>query len=186
MESDVCTLAKEITARGPLATAPVELEVALLTGGFDKPYMFGLAMALVSKGVCLEVIGSDEVDSPEMHGRPNLRFFNLRGSQQTNAPVARKAWRVLAYYARLVRYSTVAKPKTFHILWNNKLQFFDPVQRRFPSLLSTEQLLYCSDERRKLLLSQDDKIVGELNVTVRFRIPWNFSLVEHDNLWTNS
>src|SRR5437667_7531443 len=50
-------------------------------------------------------------------------------------------------------------------------QFLDPVQRRLPSLLSTEQLLYCSDERRQLFLSQCEKIVAELNVTVRFRIP---------------
>src|SRR5437879_4497542 len=33
-------------------------------------------------------------------------------------------------------------------------QFLDPVQRRLPSLLSTDQLLYCSDERPQLFLSQ--------------------------------
>ena len=33
--------------------------------------------------------------------------------------------RVLAYYWRLVRYSAGAKPKIFHILWNNKFQLFD-------------------------------------------------------------
>jgi len=36
-----------------------------------------------------------------------------------------KALRVLSYYVRLVRYAATARPKLFHILWNNKFQFFD-------------------------------------------------------------
>jgi glycosyltransferase involved in cell wall biosynthesis len=32
---------------------------------------------------------------------------------------------VLTYYWRLIRYSATAKPKIFHILWNNKFQLFD-------------------------------------------------------------
>jgi glycosyltransferase involved in cell wall biosynthesis len=31
----------------------------------------------------------------------------------------------LIYYVRLIRYSYVAKPKIFHILWNNKFQIID-------------------------------------------------------------
>jgi glycosyltransferase involved in cell wall biosynthesis len=36
-----------------------------------------------------------------------------------------KALRVLSYYVRLIRYAATARPKLFHILWNNKFQFFD-------------------------------------------------------------
>jgi glycosyltransferase involved in cell wall biosynthesis len=100
------------------------MEVSLLTGGFDRPYAFGLAMALASKGVCVEVIGSDEVDSPELHSTAKLNFLNLRGSKG-EAGLATKISRVLVYYARLIRYTATAKPKIFHILWNNKFQFFD-------------------------------------------------------------
>ena len=46
--------------------AATALSVALLTGGFDRPYAFGLAMALAAKGVALDVIGGAEIDSPEM------------------------------------------------------------------------------------------------------------------------
>jgi glycosyltransferase involved in cell wall biosynthesis len=102
----------------------VEIEVALLTGGIDKPYAFGLAMALASKGVCLDVIGSDDVDSPEMHSTPKLNFLNLWGSKR-EASLATKISRVLIYYARLIRYTTVAEAKIFHILWNNKFEFLD-------------------------------------------------------------
>src|SRR6266481_780182 len=102
----------------------VEIEVALLTGGFDKPYTFGLAMALAAKDVSLDVIGSDDVDSPEMHVTPRLNFINLRGSKR-EAGLIRKMARVLIYYGRLLRYAAAAEAKIFHILWNNKFEFID-------------------------------------------------------------
>jgi len=34
----------------------------------------------------------------------------------------RKVFRVSAYYAKLIRYAATARPKIFHILWNNKLE----------------------------------------------------------------
>ena len=46
-----------------------QIEVALLTGGSDRPYVFGLTASLTSKGVALDLIGSDELDSPEFHGK---------------------------------------------------------------------------------------------------------------------
>jgi len=99
-------------------------EVALLTGGFDKPYVFGLAMALISKGVCLDVVGSVEIDSPEMHTTPKLNFLDLVGSKAP-ASLASKVSRMLVYYARLIRYAAIAEPRVFHILWNNKFELFD-------------------------------------------------------------
>jgi len=121
----VSSLAEDVAPGGTWVARPVELDIALLTGGFDRPYAYGLAMSLLSKGVRLDVIGSDEVDSPEMHTSPNLRFLNLRGGQRSDSKFTGKASRVLAYYARLIRYAAVARPKMFHILWNNKFQFFD-------------------------------------------------------------
>jgi glycosyltransferase involved in cell wall biosynthesis len=103
----------------------VEINVAVLTGGFDRPYAFGLSMALISKGMCLDVIGSTEVDSPEMHDTPKLNFLNLQANPRERAGPVRKVARVLAFYARLLRYAATARPRIFHILWNNKLQLFD-------------------------------------------------------------
>ena len=102
-----------------------EIAVALLTGGGDKPYAFGLATELISKGASLDLIGSDEVDSPEFHGKRGVNFLNLRGDQRPDASFGKKMFRVLAYYAKLIRYPLTAKPKVFHILWNNKFEFFD-------------------------------------------------------------
>jgi glycosyltransferase involved in cell wall biosynthesis len=82
-------------------------------------------MALVAKGIRLDVIGSDEVDSPEMHITENLRFFDLWRAQHASATLSGKISRIVTYYVRLLRYAMVAKPQVFHILWNNKFQFFD-------------------------------------------------------------
>jgi glycosyltransferase involved in cell wall biosynthesis len=101
------------------------IEVALLTGGGDKPYAFGLATQLISKGVTLDIIGSDDLDCPEFRGNPRVNFLNLRGDQRQDASFEKKVLRVLVYYFRLLRYALTAKPKIFHILWNNKFESFD-------------------------------------------------------------
>lgn len=99
--------------------------VALLTGGADRPYAFGLATALMSKGVPLDLVGNDELEGPEFRGQPGVRFFNLRGDQRPGAPFSRKVFRVLRYYRRLVRYAASSRAEVFHILWNNKFEMFD-------------------------------------------------------------
>jgi glycosyltransferase involved in cell wall biosynthesis len=102
-----------------------DIAVGLLTGGGDKPYAFGLAMELISKGVAVDLIGSDDLHRPEFHGNPKLNFLNLRGDQHPAASLLTKVLRVSGYYAKLVRYAATAKPKMFHVLWNNKFQLLD-------------------------------------------------------------
>ena len=102
-----------------------EIAVALLSGGGDRPYVFGLATAVMSKGATLDLIGSDELDCPEFHNEPGVNFLNLRGDQRPDASLVAKVSRLSKYYARLIRYAATAKPKTFHILWNNKFETFD-------------------------------------------------------------
>jgi glycosyltransferase involved in cell wall biosynthesis len=121
----VPTIAEDTTVHSSSAARPPELEVALLTGGIDRPYAYGLAMALVRKGVRLEVIGSDQIDSPEMHTTAGLRFLNLWPSHTTHPTAVTKLIRVAKYYARLLRYTAMADPAVFHVLWNGKIQLFD-------------------------------------------------------------
>ena len=66
------------------------IEIGLLTGCQDRPYAFGLAMALISKSVHLDIIGSDEIDSPELHATAHLRFLNFRGNQRNKENFAKK------------------------------------------------------------------------------------------------
>jgi D-inositol-3-phosphate glycosyltransferase len=104
-----------------------KLSVALLTAGRDRPYAFGLVTALMAKGITLDVIGGDDLDCPTWDRIPHVRFLNLRGDMSEGASLLRKIIRVLVYYLRLILYSATAKPKIFHILWNNKFETFDRV-----------------------------------------------------------
>jgi D-inositol-3-phosphate glycosyltransferase len=117
--------------------------VTLLTGGGDRPYALGIARALTSQGVVIDVIGGNELDCPDFHGTPGVTFLNLRGDQESGASFAEKSSRVLLYYARLIRYSATAKPGIFHILWNNKFEFFD----------RTLLMLYYKFLRKKIVLT---------------------------------
>jgi glycosyltransferase involved in cell wall biosynthesis len=101
------------------------ISIALLTGGGDKPYALGMAAALTSAGVQVDFVGSDDLSVPELLANPRLNFLNLRGDQREDASTKAKVLRVLKYYVRLIAYAAKAKPKLFHILWNNKFQLFD-------------------------------------------------------------
>jgi glycosyltransferase involved in cell wall biosynthesis len=105
-----------------VARAP---DVALLTGGGDRPYAHGLALSLVARGLAIDFIGSDELESEELRTHPQIRFLNLRGDARQDCAVVKKIARVLRYYGRLLRYSVTAQPRVFHILWNNRLEHVD-------------------------------------------------------------
>lgn len=98
---------------------------SLLTGGSDRPYVFGLTMSLLSRGATLDVIGSDELDFHQFHNRPRLKFLKFRGDQRQDVGIFKKAWRISSYYGKLIAYAAVAKPRIFHILWNNRFESFD-------------------------------------------------------------
>src|ERR1700732_5327214 len=64
--------------------------VALLTGGHDRPYVWRLAAALTSKGILVDLIGSNALIMPQLLSNPLVRFLNLRGDQCRNVSVRRK------------------------------------------------------------------------------------------------
>jgi glycosyltransferase involved in cell wall biosynthesis len=116
------------TQAEPKAVSPPSaLHVALLTGGSDKPYALGIATALSSAKVAVDFIGSDELDVVELDNLPQLRFLNLRGDQSREASFPRKIARVARYYGCLIGYAATARPRIFHILWNNKFEFVDRI-----------------------------------------------------------
>jgi D-inositol-3-phosphate glycosyltransferase len=99
--------------------------MALLTGGGDKPYALGMGSALTSAGIYVDFIGSDDLEVPELLGNSRIYFRNLRGDQRPDVSFPVKALRIVIYYARLILYAATAKPKLFHILWNNKFPLLD-------------------------------------------------------------
>ncbi len=151
-------------------TIEVSAAAALLTGGQDRPYALGLALALAAEGVALEVVGSDEVDSPEMHLTPGLKFLNLRGDQRRNAGLAEKVSRVLRYYARLMGFAARTRAKVIHILWNNKFEGFD----------RTALMLYYKFLGRKVALTahnvnigrrdENDSLFNRVTLKIQYRL----------------
>lgn len=147
-----------------------EVDVALLTGGYDRPYVFGLATALASMGVSLDIIGGDFIDRPELHAPPRLNFLNLRGDQRSGASRKEKVIRVLTYYARLIRYAWVAKPRVLHILWDNKFLLFD----------RTVLMLYYKMLGKKIALTAmnvnagtrdaNDSMVNRLSLRIQYKL----------------
>jgi D-inositol-3-phosphate glycosyltransferase len=146
-----------------------EVAVALLTGGTDRHYAFGLAMALIAKDVRLEVIGSDLVDSPEMHTTPGLSFLNLQGSMEP-AGLKTKIARSLSFYYRLVRYAWSAKPRVFHILWNNKLEFFDRTLLMLYYKLLGKKVVFTAHNINAGRRDSSNSLLNRLSLTAQYRL----------------
>ena len=166
----VTTLAEEVSGPETSAAKPTGLEVALLTGCQDRPYAFGLSTALASKGIAVDVIGSDEVDSPEMHTTPNLHFLNVRGSQRRSTGLAKKLWNLLSYYAWLVRYAANSDPKIFHILWNNKFEYFDRTLLMVYYKLCGKKIVFTVHNVNQARRDHRDSLLNRLTLRTQYQL----------------
>ena len=147
------------------------VSVALLTGGSDRPYVFGLVTELVSKGIALDLIGSDELDFPEFRRAPGVKFFNLRSSQRLNAGFLRKAFGICAYYARLMRYAATAKPRLFHVLWNNKFELFDrTLLILYYKILGKKVVLTAHNVNLARRDSKEDTFLNRVTLGIQYRL----------------
>jgi D-inositol-3-phosphate glycosyltransferase len=146
------------------------IEIALLTGCQDRPYAFGLAMALVARGVRVDEIGSDNEDSPELHVTPNLRFLNFRGRQDQNEKFASKLKKILVYYARLLRYTAHSKPATLHILWNNKFEYFDRTLLMLYYRLCGKKIAFTAHNVNQAKRDNKDSLLNRLTLRIQYRL----------------
>jgi glycosyltransferase involved in cell wall biosynthesis len=148
----------------------VASEVGLLTGAADRPYALGLAAALLAKGVCLDFIGSDDMDSRELRANPQFTFLNLRGNQRPDARLVRKIWRVLVYYARLIRYAWTASPCIFHILWNNKFERFDRTLLTLYYKLLGKKVVLTAHNVNAGRRDSSDSVFNRLTLKIQYRL----------------
>lgn len=146
------------------------VSVALLTGGGDRPYFFGLATTLMSQGVAMDLIGSDDLDGPEFHGKPGVNFLNLRGDQRPDASTVRKVFRVMRYYARLIRYAATANPRIFHILWNNKLEVLDRTLLMLYYRFLGKKIVLTAHNVNKAKRDGTDSSLNRLTLRIQYRL----------------
>jgi D-inositol-3-phosphate glycosyltransferase len=144
------------------------LQIALLTGGGDKPYALGMAAALTSAGVQVDFIGSDDLCVPEVLANPRLRVLNLRGDQREDASPKAKMLRVLKYYARLIGYVARAKPKLFHILWNNKFQLLDRTLLMLYYKLLGKHVVFTAHNVNAGKRDQNDSWLNRMSLEVQY------------------
>jgi D-inositol-3-phosphate glycosyltransferase len=144
--------------------------VAILTGGGDKPYALGLASTLIERGVKFDFIGSDEVNGPELHNAPGVAVLNLRGNQRPDASAWKKIARVLKYYGGLLCYAATAKPRVFHILWNNKFELFDRTLLMLYYRLLGKKIVFTAHNVNAGERDGNNTIVNRLTLKVQYRL----------------
>lgn len=153
-----------------LADTAHEIPVALLTGGGDKPYVFGLTLELLSKHAILDLIGSDDLDCPEFRGKPRLNFLNLRGDLRSDVSNLRKAARVSKYYAKLIRYAATAQPRIFHILWNNKFETFDRTLLMLYYRLAGKRIVLTAHNVNAGKRDSKNTLLNRLTLRIQYRL----------------
>ena len=146
-----------------------DIQVALLTGGADPQYAYGLATSLMSKGSTLEIVGSDELNCPEFHEQAAVTFLNLRGDQRPTS-LFTKVSRVAQYYVRLIRYAAVAKPRIFHILWNNKFQFFDRTLLMLYYKALLRKIVFTAHNVNAGIRDGNDSLLNRMTLRIQYRL----------------
>jgi len=148
----------------------MKYHVTVLTGGDDRPYVLGLAEAFTSGGVTLDVIGSDDLSLPELLNNRRINFLNLRGDQHPNTSLARKITRVLTYYARLVIYAAKARSQIFHILWNNKFEFFDRTLLILYYRLLGKKVVFTAHNVNASKRDGSDSLLNRFSLQIQYRL----------------
>jgi D-inositol-3-phosphate glycosyltransferase len=164
---------EKIANEGGSSVAPMPLnglEVCLLTGGNDRPYALGMALALAEQRVTVDFIGSDALDAPELHSSVLINVLNLRGDQNERASLTRKFLRIVSYYARLVKYGATAKPRIFHILWNNKFEFIDRVPLMLFYRLFGKRVVLTAHNVNMRKRDRSDTVFNRLTLRFQYRL----------------
>jgi glycosyltransferase involved in cell wall biosynthesis len=110
------------------------------------------------------------VDSPELHSKPEVRFLNLRGDQREDAPFFQKVVRVLKYYARLIGYAGTCRPRIFHILWNNKFEWFDRTLLMVYYKLLGKRIVFTAHNVNAGMRDNTDSWLNRLTLSTQYRL----------------
>lgn len=170
MESALQNASVEMVRQNERGAPPSEIEVALLTGGMDRPYAFGLSLALASKGVLLDVLGATELDSPELHTFSTLNFIATYGDQRQRVGVRKKLLRYLVSYGRMFHYAATAKPRIFHILWNYKFQLFDRTLLMLYYKTLGKRIVFTAHNVNSAERDGNESVFNRLSLRVQYRL----------------
>jgi D-inositol-3-phosphate glycosyltransferase len=143
--------------------------VGLLTGCQDRPYAFGMAVAVAAEGVAVEVVGNRDSDTPELHTTRQVRVLDFKGIQRNGGALVR-VWSLLAYYGRLIRYALKGQPRVLHILWNNRLQYFDRTLLMLYYKLRGKKIVLTAHNVNQGKRDGNDSFLNRLTLTIQYRL----------------
>jgi D-inositol-3-phosphate glycosyltransferase len=147
----------------------VDREVALLTGGQDISYVYGLTTTLGKRGIRVHVVGGDRVDHVEFHTSDRINFVDI-GGIWPNANFAAKLFQLVIYYLRLLAYVTFRSPKIIHILWNSKLEYFDRTLLTFYFKLLGKKVVLTAHNVNRAKRDSCDSLLNRLTLTIQYHL----------------
>ena len=106
----------------------------------------------------------------DFHGDPRVNFLNLRGDQSVNAGLTRKMSRVSKYYAKLIGYASTAKPRIFHILWNNKFETFDRTLLMLYYRILGKKIVLTAHNVNAAIRDSKDTLLNRLTLRIQYRL----------------
>jgi glycosyltransferase involved in cell wall biosynthesis len=145
------------------------VNVALLTGGHDISYVYGLTTTLSGLGLGVQVVGGDRVDHAEFHSSDRITFVHI-GGIKPSAGSASKLFQLLVYYLRLLAYITFRSPKIIHILWNSKLEYFDRTLLMFYFKLLGKGIALTAHNVNRAKRDSCDSILNRLTLKIQYRL----------------
>ncbi len=173
MPTDVQTpdrAAEPVVAVGRERTPASATAVTLMTGGIDRPYAFGITVALGSRGALVDVIGGTELDCAEIRRLTSVTFRNLHGDLRRVKGFAKKLLFHLAVYARLMGYSLTARPKIFHILWNYKFELFDRTVLMLYYKLLGKKVVLTAHNVNAATRDGNESVLNHLSLKMQYRL----------------
>jgi len=127
-----------------------------------------MALALSSHDIRVDFIGSDELSTPELLNNPQVSFLSFLGLFGPETGLVAKIWKVAAYYLRLVSYAATAKPKLFHILWNNKFEFFDRTVLMLYYKLLGKRVVFTAHNVNARKRDANDSLLNRLSLRIQY------------------
>jgi len=144
-------------------------EVALLTGGQDASYVYGLVTTLTQRGIHTNVVGNRRVDNSEFHRSDRIKFVDC-GGLRPNDRLLLKLFQLAVYYARLIAYVTFRSPKIVHILWNNKAEYFDRTLLTIYFKCLRKKVVFTAHNVNKAKRDSCDSALNRVTLAIQYRL----------------
>jgi glycosyltransferase involved in cell wall biosynthesis len=90
------------------------MHVVVVPHGFQEHYSLGFVNGLAQRGVLVDFIRADNMDSSLLH--KDVRWCDLGRNTQAGIGRARKLWRFFAYHLRLVNFVAAHRDAVVHVI----------------------------------------------------------------------